>query len=172
MKVYFTLSFFYMKLPKFNTLYCGPLLFILSAFPALVNAEERVELIQALSFGTIVVGHNRTPSSIEVSPVGNVRRTNQIWMIEDGHNAEFLLTGYPAYKQVNIRVEIIDNETRSQDGITEQFKLTQAISANFVTTDGVGSARVLVGGTLETTGNNQAYFNTDYSAQLKLIVEY
>lgn len=135
-------------------------------------SSQEIELIQPLSFGTIVVGNNSNVSSIEISPIGNITTSNQIWLVEKGHHAEFVISGYPAYKQINVRAEIIDTDTSSSISGGEQFKLETVKTAPFVTTDITGKAKVYLGGTLRTTGNGHMYLNTDYSAQIQIELNY
>lgn len=136
-----------------------------------IHAEE-VTLIQPLDFGKVLVSPSRITSTITITSSGNTILTNQIWVIEEGHRAEFLLQNYPPNKTLNVNISIIDPLTQSSSGGDTQFIVKDIEFPTQVTTDGRGEAKVNIGGTLETTNNSQPYLNGNYQTKLDFQVSY
>ncbi|MCU4677440.1 DUF4402 domain-containing protein [Catenovulum sp. 2E275] len=134
---------------------------------------SQIEMIQPLSFGTIVVGKNNEVSYIEVSPLGVTQAHNHIWLIEEGQNAEFLVTNLPPYREINVQIDILTPTAKSNFHDTEQFVVDSvAAFPSPITADSVGQAKIYVGAVLKTTGNNQTYLNTEYMANFRITLNY
>ncbi|WAJ70814.1 DUF4402 domain-containing protein [Catenovulum adriaticum] len=148
-------------------------IFIFSIFLLPVVCLAQLDMIQPLTFGTIVVGKNDGVSYIEVSPLGTMKAYNHIWIIKSGQNAEFLVSNLPPYKEVNIQVDTLTTTTSTQINDTEQFLVdTVTILPSPITTDSTGKAKIYIGAVLKTTGNNKIYLNTEYTANFRITLNY
>ncbi len=136
------------------------------------NVLSAITPIQELDFGTIVVVDNSSQSTITITSSGNILPTNKIWVTSEGTPAEFLITGYLPHTSLFTTVNIVSAITATLGAPTEQFTLTAVETPAGIITNGVGEGRVLVGGTLQTTGSSTAYNNTTYQATYNLDVSF
>jgi hypothetical protein len=136
-----------------------------------INAA--VLTVDDLSFGTIAVVNNNSPSEISISSSGTSTITNHIRIILPGHRGEYVLSSYPAFTKLFTTVSVVAAQTTSTAPGSEQFTLVSVETPVSVTTDINGTATVFVGGTLRTSGNTGGqYYDTLYTASLELSVNY
>ncbi len=148
--------------------------FVLSFFSFGFNQKvfSAITPIQELDFGTIVVVDNSSQSSITITSSGNILPTNKIWVTSEGNPAEFLITGYLPHTTLFTTVNIVSVTTITSGAPTEQFTLIAVETPASIITSGAGEGRVLIGGTLQTTGSGTAYNNTTYEATYNLDVSF
>lgn len=133
---------------------------------------QTIEVLQELNFGKITVKPVREPSFIKISRFGAITIQNHIWLIEQGHRAEFALTNYPPNTELYVNVIIHDTMTKSALGGEVQLEIKDLDYKSSVTTNAAGYAHFYVGGALHTTNNHLPYKNTDYRAKLELEISY
>jgi len=136
-------------------------------------AFAAITQVDKLSFGTIVVLDNTATSEITVDVEGRVILTNQIRVIDLGHPAYFILSDYTIYTQLFTVASVLNAETASYNNNSQQFTLINVTTAPSVTTNATGMAEVIIGGTLQTSGNGiNQYYDDTYTATIQLTVSY
>ena len=153
-----------------NTFFCV-LSFLL--LPIHSYAFETVTQVDKLSFGSIAVLDNTTTSEITVDTQGRMTYSNDIRILDLGKPAYFVLFDYPIYTQLFTAASVLSAETVSSIYGSQQFTLINVTTASSVTTNGTGMAEVIIGGTLQTSGNGGGkYYDGNYTATLQLTISY
>ncbi|NTS75668.1 DUF4402 domain-containing protein [Catenovulum sp. SM1970] len=136
-------------------------------------AESRV-LVEPLNFGRIVIADNSAVSEITITQSGYITNTNKIFILEPGNPGEIHFYDYPHYYQLDVSVNIVTPYTYQSGMVTttEQFELVNIDTANRISVDGTGFARLLIGGTLRSTGNSLPYQSIAYQAIYEIDVSY
>ena len=136
-------------------------------------AHAAFSVVNKLSFGTVAILNNSTPSEITIHLNNQYTITNHIRVLRPGQRGEYLLSAYPPYTQLFVSANITFTQTASTVGSSEQFTLTSLTTAPSVTTDAAGTATIYVGGTLQTSGSGAGqYFDTDYSVSFDISINY
>jgi hypothetical protein len=131
-----------------------------------------VTIVNELHFGTIAVVNNSTTSDISIQLNNSILLTNHMRVLIPGQRGEYLLSSYPAFTRLFTTVSVVQSETTSLAPGSQQFTLVAVTTAASVTTSGSGTATVIVGGTLRTSGAGGQYNDTPYTATLDLDVNY
>jgi len=150
-------------------------LFVLFSVVLCINSYTfaAITQIDKLYFGGIVVLDNNTKSEITVDTQGRIITTNQIRVIDLGHPAHYLLTHYAAYTQLFTVASVLVAETASYNNNSQQFTLIDVTTAPSLTTNAMGVADVIIGGTMQTSGSGiNKYYDGTYTATIQLTVNY
>jgi hypothetical protein len=138
-----------------------------------VNADST--LLEPLSFGTIVVRNNDSVGNITIAPDGDISLTGPLSILTPGQPAQFRFSNLPSYTKLNVTANVVQATTTLSSGVSEQFTLSDITTLPSVTTDALGTAIVLVGGTLGTSGIGVGagdYLDTTYSAYFRVTVNF
>jgi hypothetical protein len=137
-------------------------LLLISAFsPSMLNAAPEVEQLTPLNFGAIAVPDNSSVSSLTFSRSERVEIEGSLILVSSGVAGSLRLTGFPANVGVEIDADFAELAIEGAT-ISERLAVTGYDFAD-VRTDGDGSVDIVFGGTVETSGNGQAYEDGTYS---------
>lgn len=135
------------------------------------SAHARITQLEPLNFGKLVVQKNNRVSSITILPSNTSSSTNDIYIFEKGHSAEFALEGFPARAQLTVS-DFVSNQIVDNVFGGATFVLNRLIYQNTITTDSFGSALLNVGGQLSTSGDNSTYYDGYYDATVEITVNF
>ena len=132
-----------------------------------------LNLLQPLNFGTVAVVNNATTQSITIDELGNYSISSGLRTLEPGEPAIFEASGFPGNLQLFISSLITQANTNSVIYSPEQFTLTQLHTQSSVITGGDGTAEIIVGGTMVTSGSGTLNFvDTTYTSDLRITINY
>jgi hypothetical protein len=136
--------------------------------------SDTITVIRQLSLGTVVILNNSSQGEVRVRLDGRMVNTSSIGVLVPGHPAEFLLTTFPGLTRLSITPIIMLSETSSNaPANSAQFTVTNLETPATVLTNSDGTANVLMGATFRTSGNvAEEYYDTDYSVQVQLSIDY
>jgi hypothetical protein len=151
------------------------LLLALASRPACAARDYTV--VQHITFGTFSIAHNTGAKHITVAPDGSTSYDSGIYADVQAKPARYDLTGLPPNMTITLGTYVavppnqgglrIDNATSLTAGGGPFFTIGN-FTCNNPTTDGAGSATLLIGATLTTDGSG-GYYNTGaYSGTLDL----
>ncbi len=142
---------------------------LVTLFLQISNASPQLISEQRLSFGLIAVAKSPSINQLTITLDGQVRHTKGIYILQPGHPAKFSLIGYPANTMLMINATIV----KSKMGIDNTLKLITLTTPRTVTTDGTGFASIVVGGTLESTGQPSSLEEkANYQSQIAIDIHY
>ncbi|KZY42472.1 DUF4402 domain-containing protein [Pseudoalteromonas sp. B5MOD-1] len=130
---------------------------------------------QALDFGTLVILANTNTSSVIVKDDGSINTQGSVYVLENGHPAELLLTDFPARTQLTMNLVAPVDLIHDVDGNTSaEFSVRLNGFPKYVITNEFGEAKVFIGGILTTDRSAKAYADGHYSSStyLEISVDY
>ncbi|WP_022941859.1 DUF4402 domain-containing protein [Psychromonas hadalis] len=154
---------------KLSLQYIGKFIALFFAFSPFSYANEQLITEQPLSFGIIAIAKSPHIKQLTVNTDGQLQHSKGIYILQPGHVAKFSLIGYPANTMLMINATII----KPAMDINNSLKLIKIITKQTVTTDGTGFATIIVGGTLQSTGQPKNLDKkANYQAQIAIDIHY
>jgi hypothetical protein len=133
-------------------------------------AAQSVQLINQFSFGTIAIRTNAAKERLVLNLNGTFTNSANILVISPPQRAEFLAVGFQPSTALSLSIVPIE---LSEDGQGNGKKFNVGfVYLSDISTDPTGSATILIGGTLETSGDGTPYSDRDYGGLAQLIVNY
>lgn len=120
--------------------------------------------VKPLDFGVIALRNNDNVYRYHINLDGTRKHDPNIVVIEQGHPAEFLLTGFQAGSYLHISASLPNGVNHLSHGghAGNQFTIKQLNVRPWIRTNPKGEARVWVGATLVTSGNGH-YLDAKYT---------
>lgn len=132
-----------------------------------------LNLLQPLNFGTVAVVDNSTTQSIIIDELGNYSISSGLRTLVPGQPAIFEASNYPGNLQLFVSSMITRANTSSDVYSVEQFTLSNLHIQSSVITGGDGTAQIIVGGTMQTSGSGTLNFvDTTYESTLSITINY
>ena len=119
--------------------------------------------VKPLDFGVIALRNNDNIYNYQINPDGSRKYDSNIVVIEQGHPAEFLLSGFQAGSYLHISTSLPDSANSLSHGGNSgsRFTIKQLNVKPWVRTNAKGEARVWIGATLATSGTGN-YLDAKY----------
>ncbi|MDI9244470.1 DUF4402 domain-containing protein [Marinobacter sp. CHS3-4] len=136
------------------------LVFLLLLYVPRSNAAPAIEELAPLDFGTVAVPDNSLVSSLSLSRSERIQIEGAFILISSGTAGRLRLTGFPANVGVEIDADLAELDIEGAT-ISERLSVT-AYDFGDIRTDSNGSVDIFFGGTIETSGNGQAYEDGPY----------
>ncbi len=148
----------------------GCLFFVCMVLPGVAGAQS-VEELNLFHFGVLAIPGNSAVSEVQLPRSGrNVRVTGTVVIVSQGSPGRYLLSGLPPSTPVDVAVN--DAELRyAGAGGSEKLSVGQYDTENVVT-NSQGEAEILVGGSLQTSGENNPYEDGPYRGTTRLFLTY
>lgn len=143
--------------------------FVFTTLPTLVFAQT-MSMPQALDFGEAIVTNNNSTHSITVSPGGGVSADPEFIVLTNPQPAIVQITGgTPGQAITSVNVTVNTNPNASGQSFTID-NITTSYPSNL---DGSGSAQVLVGARLNTSGTATHYnASTNFNGALDIEINF
>ncbi len=141
---------------------------LLSALPICFLAGNvwagEITQIKQLDFGIIALRNNDKIYNYQMNPDGSRKYDPNIVVIEQGHPAEFLLSGFQAGSYLHISTSLPEgaNDLSHGGNAGSRFTIKQLNVKPWVRTNAKGEARVWIGATLATSGKGH-YLDAKYA---------
>lgn len=147
---------------------------ILFAAPVPCEAQDKPTLtvIEELYFGSFALIDNDRPYSIIVGADGGVTYDNAIVGVVEPRRGEYLIEGMPPGTVIDVQIRG-DGFLTSQDGDDGPPFIVTDYATSEVVADAEGRAVLYVGGTLKSTGNANANYNSgSYSGKIDMVLNF
>ena len=136
-------------------------------------ANAAAEVDRQLDFGTLAFLDKSTKGTVSIDLLNTMTVSHHFSVIKAGHAASVLLSGYPAYARLSVGILVYQSAMQAPAEWIEPFTLVKVFYDPTVTTNSIGKAEVVVGGTLESSANPSAqYIDASYKGGIIIMISY
>lgn len=111
-----------------------------------------------LYFGELAIPRNNSISTVSLTRTGRSNSTGSVFILTIGTPGEYTLANLPPYTRVGLSVTLPVNSNTSFP--TPPLRITALDMPSAINTDATGSADIIIGGTLSTSGTGEAYVSS------------
>lgn len=134
------------------------------------SLAQSVNVLQPIRFGSWLITNNAGAYSITINTDGSSSHSPQLVMIRPPQKGIYEFTGLPVSTTFN-SLDVTQNQALSNGGgevfIMKDFQVDAPTS-----TDASGHLPLVLGATVETSGNGGSYGNGEFTGQINVEINY
>lgn len=140
---------------------------ILNLTLLMLSTSVFADMLEPLSFGTIVVARNDRISSVKMPTNGAMSSTNDIHIMDRGHPARLYIEDLPANTLINFSSSSLNVKlTRVEPA--PPFTLTQLLFKPAKQSNVYGEIELVIGAIIQTSGTGDVYTDGDYQGTVSI----